>query len=305
MTDSIDLTKMNILTDSMYDTKGTGYTEGKKQMIYTTPFEQQAKYNQRSCNKPFQASKYPSSGIEWYAKRAVNDVDLQTDMNKVLPEQQVQNWSRTKTVIVQNPEKETYKNKETMSNLEELKQKINRHNRRNALKSKKETYITTPYDKAEDTWSSAGAIKDFGTAEKFEAFGHEIEIVDIIIVILVIAILIIGIFMYMSKKKTPIKTNEQVFEFYKDPKHVISDEEHKAATRQFSPEQFDKYKGYIEQAKSEGMTSEKFVEDEPENKKALANDYIDNKTRGGNEEPQTLNCGSLCGGAAFDTTLNL
>jgi hypothetical protein len=109
MTDSIDLTKMNILTDSMYDTKGTGYTEGKKQMIYTTPFEQQAKYNQRSCNKPFQASKYPSSGIEWYAKRAVNDVDLQTDMNKVLPEQQVQNWSRTKTVIVQNPEKETYK----------------------------------------------------------------------------------------------------------------------------------------------------------------------------------------------------
>ena len=199
MSETIDLRKINVLTDSTYDTTNTQYSTNKKPMIYTTPFEQQAKYNMRSCNKPFQPSKYPSEGHEWYAKRAVNDVDLQTDMNKVLPDQQVQNWSRTKSVIVQPKTK-----KETMESNDNIAKKITEENKekmrriKNRMIRGKESYITSPFGEAEDTWSSAGKLKEI---EKFTINGKEYETIDAIIVILIIVILIIGIYIYFARKK--------------------------------------------------------------------------------------------------------
>ena len=45
----------------------------------------------RVGSKQFQYQCSPSNGDEWYEKRAVNNVDLETAMSEVLQAQQVQN----------------------------------------------------------------------------------------------------------------------------------------------------------------------------------------------------------------------
>ena len=288
MTDSIDLTKFNIMTDSMYDTTGTQMNEVKRNMVYTTPFEQQAKYNMRAGNKPFQASKYPSSGHEWYAKRAVNDVDLQTDMEKVLPDQQVQNWSRVKTVILQ---KEDAKPKETAteSQLEhsrnkEIHKTLERIKRRHANK-KKEGYITSPFGDYEDTWSSAGKIKD-QLEEKFTVAGKEFEIIDIIIVILAIIIIIVAVYIYINKKKNnEAKTTSSTI-----PDEIIDDE----------IPQYEPYESNIPDTDNEYLSNDK-IDEVISDSADLEEPSPTPKTSGG--EGQVLDCGSLCGGAAFDTKI--
>ena len=353
MTDSIDLTKFNSMTDSMYDTTGTQMSEPKRTMVYTTPFEQQPKYNMRAGNKPFQASKYPSAGYEWYAKRAVNDVDLQADMDKVLPDQQVQNWSRVKTVILQ---KEDSKSKETSvpsqlnsssSSIEEAKKQYKRIKERQAAK-KKEGYITSPFADYEDTWSSAGRIKD-QLEEKFTVAGKEFEVIDIIIVILAVIIIIIAIYMYINKNKNknnvkPISTpNNDLYNFYKTTEPIDSIT-HSQSSKTFSDDDYNHFNTYAEYVKKDSPTFEDFDKKYSEDKEymtKLKNDYedgyrgadidddddeyddeyddeewievsknnypykyktvIDNKVDGG--ESKTLNCGNLCGGAAFDTSV--
>ena len=357
MTDSIDLTKFNIMTDSMYDTTGTQMNEIKRTMVYTTPFEQQPKYNMRAGNKPFQASKYPSAGYEWYAKRAVNDVDLQTDMDKVLPDQQVQNWSRVKTVILQ---KEDSKSKETSvpsqlnastSSIEEAKKQYKRIKERQAAK-KKEGYITSPFADYEDTWSSAGRIKD-QLEEKFTVAGKEFEVIDIIIVILAVIIIVIAIYMYINKNKNynakpASMPNNDLYNFYRTTKPIDSNT-HSKSSKTFSDDDYNHFNTYTEYVKKDSPTVEDFNKKYGEDKEymtKLKNDYDDgyrgadideddddgyrgadideddddgewmevsdnccsykyetstNKVDGG--ESKVLNCGNLCGGAAFDTSV--
>jgi hypothetical protein len=284
MTDSIDLTKFNIMTDSMYDTTGTQMNEVKRTMVYTTPFEQQPKYNMRAGNKPFQASKYPSAGYEWYAKRAVNDVDLQTDMEKVLPDQQVQNWSRVKTVILQ---KEDSKPKETAipsqltkSGNPEIQQALQRIRKRQAEKKKKEGYITSPFGDFEDTWSSAGRIKD-QIEEKFTVAGKEFEVIDIIIVILAIVIIVVAVYMFMTKKKD----NKQATISNIPPPPPL-------------PAQMNDSIPPPPPPRREPVIEKQSPKAAPNSVQPPAAD--NSKTSGGGK---VLNCGMLCGGAAFDTKI--
>ena len=329
MTDSIDLTKFNIMTDSMYDTTGTQMNEVKRTMVYTTPFEQQPKYNMRAGNKPFQASKYPSAGYAWYAKRAVNDVDLQTDMDKVLPDQQVQNWSRVKTVILQ---KEDAKPKETATESQlnkltagDVKKQYRRIKERQAAKNK-EGYITSPFGDYEDTWSSAGRVKD-QVEEKFTVAGKEFEVIDVIIVILAVIIIVIAIYMYINKNKCkncdtasepievehdtipsiPQPSNDSLYDFYRTTE-PIDYNIHKESTKTFKDDDYNRFNTYVENVKKDSLTKEDFDKKYNEDKEymtKLKTDYEDgyrgasNKVDGG--ETKTLNCGMLCGGAAFDT----
>ena len=304
MTDSIDLTKYNIMTDSMYDTTGTQMVEPKKPMIYTTPFEQQPKYLMRAGNKPFQPSKYPSAGYEWYTKRAVNDVDLQTDMEKVLPNQQVQNWGRTKTIILQKEDA-----KPTKEGMEGISEKIKRIKER-AARKKKEGYITSPFAEAEDTWSSAGRIKSF--QESFSFNGKEFEVIDVIIVILVIVILVVGIYIYIAKQKEkktiptqstsskleqnesplPLSNEEDYYEYLRKSSDLNPNPEPKP-TKEFKPLQRKTF-NTIRQSVLDGNKPPMDVT------KELVDKHREGY-RGGDDEPKTLNCGSLSGGAAFDT----
>ena len=327
MTDSIDLTKFNIMTDSMYDTTGTQMNEIKRTMVYTTPFEQQPKYNMRAGNKPFQASKYPSAGYEWYAKRAVNDVDLQTDMDKVLPDQQVQNWSRVKTVILQ---KEDSKSKETSvpsqlnapSSIEEAKKQYKRIKERQAAK-KKEGYITSPFADYEDTWSSAGRITD-QLEEKFTVAGKEFEVIDVIIVILAVIIIIIAVYIYINKNKSekaptlvskPI-ADDNLYDFYRTTSPIDYDTHSKTpASNRFNDEEYNRFNKYINDVKNDSPTKDDFSKKYENDKKYMTDlktkyddgyrgastDIKNIKVDGG--EAKTLNCGNLCGGAAFDTRL--
>lgn len=294
MTESIDLTKFNIMTDSMYDTTGTQMSEPKRQMVFTTPFEQQPKYLMRAGNKPFQPSKYPSAGHEWYAKRAANDVDLQTDMEKVLPDQQVQNWGRTKTVILQKEDaKPEVKETAVESQLEkssnsEISKAFKRIKARQAEKKKKEGYITSPFAETEDTWSSAGRIKDFNE-EKFTVAGKDFQVIDVIIVILVIIILIVGIYIYINKQKEKkLADKPEIVEVPdSEPDYDV-------------PEIDDDESNDVESDKND----EPNKNDEPApiyNPPSLPLDTDNTRTEGG--ESKVLNCGNLCGGAAFDTKI--
>ena len=288
MTESIDLTKYRIMTDSMYDTTGTQMNEPKRTMIYTTPFEGQPKYNMRAGNKPFQASKYPSSGYEWYAKRAVNDVDLQTDMEKVLPDQQVQNWSRAKTVVIQ---KEDAQPKETAveSQLEksrnsEIQKTLDRIKRRRAAK-KKEGYITSPYGDYEDTWSSAGRIKD-QLEEKFTVAGKEFEVIDIIIVILAIVIIVVAIYMYINRDKAKPTPKPSTSSSLDVP----------------TPVYMTKSTPTIKEEKR--FESVPMVKSTPPPPKPTPTvETTTTKSTGDLHGGKIINCGSLCGGAAFDTRI--
>jgi len=327
MTDSIDLTKINIMTDSMYDTTGTQMNEPKRTMVYTTPFEQQPKYNMRAGNKPFQASKYPSAGYEWYAKRAVNDVDLQADMDKVLPDQQVQNWSRVKTVILQKDDAKS-KSKETdiPSQLwntpnKEIQEKLKRIIKRDSHKAK-EGYITSPFADYEDTWSSAGRIKD-QHEEKFTVAGKEFEVIDVVIVILAIIIIIIAIYMYINKNKsentestpspTPASTPviNDLYDFYRTTKPIDSST-HSQASKKFSDDDYNHFNAYTEYVKKDNPTKDDFDKKYEKDKKYMTDlktKYDDGYRGASNDikvdggEAKTLNCGNLCGGAAFDTKL--
>jgi hypothetical protein len=272
MSESIDLTKYNIMTDSMYDTTGTQMSEPKRNMIYTTPFEQQPKYLMRAGNKPFQPSKYPSSGPEWYDKRAVNDVDLQTAMDSVLPDQQVQNWSRVKTVILQKDDAKK-ESQENMTSNEEIRKAYNRIKKRQHEK-KKEGYITSPYAEVEDTWSSAGRINDF-SEEKFTVAGKELQLIDIIIVVLAIIIIIVAVYIYLNKCKQP-KT---------------------APTTENYP---------IIDKNNDNVDDNNDIIDNNPSAQPPVDDNIepDTQTETHNEGgSKVLNCGSLCGGAAFDTKI--
>ena len=279
MTDSIDLSRVNTLTDTMYDTKGTGYASASKPTIFTTPFSDQPQYNQRAGVKPFNVSKYPSTGNEWYARRAPNIVDLQTAMNQVLPDQQVQNWSRTKTVILQNdkPKKEGYKSKETAKEsrlANEIKELKEQH------KKNKEGYITSPFSHAEDLWSAAGRIQDFGEAEKFTVMGKDFEIIDIVIVIVIIAIIVIAFWIFMQKmnqkkqeEPEPEPEPELEPEPEPEPEEKIKDSEY-----EMIGEDTDKTQN----------TQQDINENTP---------LLSKKQEGG---INVVNCGMLEGGAAFD-----
>ena len=256
MSETIDLRKINVLTDSTYDTTNTQYSTNKKPMIYTTPFEQQAKYNMRSCNKPFQPSKYPSDGHEWYAKRAVNDVDLQTDMNKILPDQQVQNWSRTKSIIVQPKTK-----KETMESSNNIAKTITQENKekikriKNRITKGKESYITSPFGEAEDIWSSAGKLKEI---EKFTINGKEYETIDAIIVILIIVILIIGIYIYFAKKRITKEDKynyKQIINDVGEPLKYSSDTEFRQPEKSFNDNERLKFNKIFENKNDYGFNN--------------------------------------------------
>jgi hypothetical protein len=326
MTDSIDLTKINIMTDSMYDTTGTQMSEPKRTMVYTTPFEQQPKYNMRAGNKPFQASKYPSAGYEWYAKRAVNDVDLQADMDKVLPDQQVQNWSRVKTVILQKDDAKS-KSKETdvpsqlwNTKNKEIQEKLKRIRKRD-LHRAKEGYITSPFGDYEDTWSSAGRIKE-QHEEKFTVAGKEFEVIDVVIVILAIIIIVIAIYMYINKNKngstqsTPTITqtvNNDLYDFYKTTSPIdYNTHSTTPASNRFNDEEYNHFNEYANTAKENNITKDNFDKKYEKDKKYMTDlktKYDDGYRGASNDikvdggEARTLNCGNLCGGAAFDTRL--
>ena len=285
MTESIDLTKYNIMTDSMYDTTGTQMSEPKRTMVYTTPFEQQPKYLMRAGNKPFQPSKYPSSGPEWYAKRAVNDVDLQTAMDSVLPDQQVQNWSRVKTVILQKDDAKK-ESQENMTSNEEIKKAYARIKKRHNEK-KKEGYITSPYAEVEDTWSSAGRIKDFAE-EKFTVAGQDLQLIDIIIVVLAIIIIVVAIYIYLNKRKQskPAPTIEDypIVDKNNYDNNVVADINYNSDITDSTNNDTDN-----------NSTTQPSTNNDTE-----VNTQPEMHNEGGSK---VLNCGSLCGGAAFDTKI--
>lgn len=319
----IDLRKMNVLTDSMYDTTGTQYStpSSKERITYTTPFEQQAKYNMRAANKPFQASKYPTNGTEWYAKRAVNDVDLQTDMNKVLPDQQVQNWSRSKTAITQSSSsKEKYS----------FKDKVAEIRKRRAGSKRKEHYITSPYREYEDTWSQSGRIRD--APETFTVMGKELSWMSVAIVILVIVLIVIAayvIYRYVYKKQKLSGGNDMYVpsEYVNSLQNMCKrfDEENRKAyeeaMQKYSTPTFGTVKTYdsntytntdsqhttntlantISPANLDEVNDD--VSTSPINNYNAEDDIESTKTSGG--APQVLNCGNICGGAAFDTRITV
>jgi uncharacterized membrane protein YcjF (UPF0283 family) len=268
----------------MYDTKGTGYASASKPTIFTTPFSDQPQYNQRAGVKPFNVSKYPSTGNEWYARRAPNIVDLQTAMDQVLPDQQVQNWSRTKTVILQNdkPKKEGYTTKETAKEsklAEEIKELKKQH------KKNKEGYITSPFGHAEDLWSAAGRIQDFGEAEKFTVMGKNFEIIDIIIVIVVIVIIVVAFWIFIQKYNQ--KKQEQEQEEEQEEEQFEDNEDVKTYPATFD---FDKHEELSNENTDKTQNTQDTMTDNDE--KPLL------KENGG--DTNVVNCGSLEGGAAFD-----
>ena len=281
MTDSIDLTKVNILTDTMYDTKGTGYVNATKPMVFTTPFSDQPQYNQRAGSKPFNVSKYPSTGNEWYRRSAANNVDLQTAMNEVLPDQQVQNWSRTKSLILQKQPKQEGFTKETAqeSNLQKEIERLQKKHAKSKQKTK-EGYITSPYDGAEDLWSASGRIKDF--EDKIENFtitlnGKQMELIDVIIVILVIAILVIAIYCYIKNRNSKKQeTKQEEVNVVQSTENTMSDQP------QILPEL------------SETQPIQAVQQNENENE--------GEKLGGG---INVVNCGSLSGGSNFDTKIRI
>ena len=283
MTDSIDLSRVNTLTDTMYDTKGTGYASASKPTIFTTPFSDQPQYNQRAGVKPFNVSKYPSTGNEWYARRAPNIVDLQTAMNQVLPDQQVQNWSRTKTVILQNdkPKKEGYTSKETAESskladeIRELKEQHKKNKEQH--KKNKEGYITSPFSHAEDLWSASGRIQDFGEAEKFTVMGKDFEIIDIVIVIVIIAIIVIAFWIFIQKYNQKKEKNERDEKEEKDETDI-------------------KTNGGIDYDDDDDYDEDNY-NDNSSYSEPIPTTTIENKQEGG---INVVNCGALEGGAAFD-----
>ena len=201
-------------------------------------------------------------------------------MDQVLPDQQVQNWSKTKTIILQKDKgtKEGYKPKEIArkSNLaDEIKELKEQH------KKNKEGYITSPFGHAEDLWSAAGRIQDFGEAEKFTVMGKDFEIIDIVIVIVVIAIIVIAFWIFMQKKNQKKQEKEE--------KH---DEK----------QEYENEEGYnVENIEDDDEYEDEYEDEDDslatESTETVSTNVDDKKQEGG---INVVNCGGLDGGAAFD-----
>ena len=177
----------NILTDSSYEVSKEYEQPPLSKNQFETPFVDQSSYLQRANNKNFKKSALPYEGTGWYEHRAVNNVDLDSELRQLGDDQ-----------IIPFP---------TSQSSESYKSNIPRSSKQKSVNSSKEGYITHPFDYdyqgAEDVWSS-GLIRD--SIESFKNPFQDNNSTIIIVIIIILLLIAVYYFNFTQQGKSTMET---------------------------------------------------------------------------------------------------